>query len=401
MSKFIYKAKKGPEEVLEGNIEADSENIAVNKLIQSGYYPIWIKEDKGIESKRQVVIQRVSRRGLANFTRQLSELLNSGLGLYNALNVIENQIESNYLKTVIGNIKGHIKDGKTFSEALKNHPVIFSDLYVNLVRSGEESGSLTEVLANIADFLDKDEDMRTKLIAALAYPGLMAVVGFVTIFILIAFVVPRLVNMFIEMGEKLPLPTSIVIGLSDFVRTYWFLLALFVVIVIFLFQSSKSNMAAKNGIDRFKLKIPVFGKLLKDTELARFSRTLSMLLKNGVPVLHSLKITSDVITNVVIKNQVKAIHKDVMEGMSLSSAIKKNTSFPVFVINMTAIGEEGGFLDKALLTIARSYEIEIDRLMKIITALLEPVFILIMGLAVGFIVVAMLLPVFQISLTAH
>jgi len=412
MAKFIYKAKKGPEEILEGVIEADSENIAVNRLIQSGCYPIWVKEAGkfstqpfGLRSnninKEDFSRSKIKTREIANFTRQLSELLNSGLGLYNALNVIENQAESSYLKTVIGNIQGHIKEGKTFSEALKNYSVIFSDLYVNLVRSGEESGSLTEVLANIADFLDKDEDMRAKLIAALAYPGLMAIVGFMTIFILIAFVVPRLVNMFIEMGEKLPLPTSIVIGLSDFIRTYWFLLALFVVIVIFLFQSSKSNIAAKNSIDAFRLKIPVFGNFLKDTELARFSRTLSMLLKNGVPVLHSLKITSNVVTNVVIKNQVMAVHKDVRQGMNLSSAIKKNTFFPVFVINMTAIGEEGGFLDKALLTIARSYEIEIDRLMKIITALLEPVFILVMGLVVGFIVVAMLLPVFQISLTAH
>jgi type II secretory pathway component PulF len=229
----------------------------------------------------------------------------------------------------------------------------------------------------------------------------MAIIGFITIFVLIAFVVPRLVNMFIEMGEKLPLPTRMVIGLSDFIRDYWFLLALFAAIVIFLFQSSKSNITVKNSMDRFRLNIPIFGKLVKDVELARFSRTLSVLLKNGVPVLHSLQITSDVITNNVIKNEVMAIHKDVKEGMGLSHAIKKNTSFPVFIINMTAIGEEGGFLDRALLTIARSYEIEIDRIMKIITALLEPVFILIMGLVVGFIVVAMLLPVFQISLVAR
>jgi type II secretory pathway component PulF len=399
MAKFIYKAKKSPGEVLEGTIEADSENVAVNKLIESGCYPIWIKEEMAHEG--ETVFKKIKKRELANFTRQVSELLNSGLGLYNALNVIQNQAEGVYLKTVIGNIKDHIKEGKTFSGALKNYPFIFSDLYVNLVRSGEESGSLTEVLANIADFLDKDEDMRARLIAALVYPGLMAIIGFITIFVLIAFVVPRLVNMFIEMGEKLPLPTRMVIGLSDFIRDYWFLLALFAAIVIFLFQSSKSNITVKNSMDRFRLNIPIFGKLVKDVELARFSRTLSVLLKNGVPVLHSLQITSDVITNNVIKNEVMAIHKDVKEGMGLSHAIKKNTSFPVFIINMTAIGEEGGFLDRALLTIARSYEIEIDRIMKIITALLEPVFILIMGLVVGFIVVAMLLPVFQISLVAR
>jgi len=399
MPRFVYKAKKSPEDIVEGGIEADSESVAANKLIQSGYYPVWIREESAGEKK--VTVSRVKAKDLANFTRQLSELIGSNLALYNALSVIENQTENGYLKMIVGNIKSMIKEGKAFSEALKKYPDIFSELYVNLVRSGEESGSLNEVLANIKDFLDKDQDTRDKIVAALAYPGLMVIVGLATIFILVAFVVPRIAGMFMEMNEQLPLATRMLIGISDFVRSYWFLLVIFMIGAIFLFKTGKANPVTKNKMDRLKLKIPVFGDLLKNTEFARFSRTLSMLLKNGVPMLDSLKITAGVITNSVIKEEVDEICNDVKAGSSFTLAIKKRKNFPVFVANMTAVGEEGGFLDRALFNIARSYEIEAERLMKIITALLEPCFILIMGLVVGLIVMAMILPVFQMSLAAY
>jgi len=407
MSKFIYKAKKSPDEVLEGVIEADSKNIAANKLIESGYYPVWIEEEsvRGstsvVTGGLQPIAYRIKTRDIANFTRQLSGLLNSGLTLFNSLNLIESQTGSFYLKIIISNIKDSIKDGKSFSESLKNHPDIFSSLYVNLVKSGEEAGSLNEVLMNIADFLEKDEDIKAKIIAALAYPMLMAIVGFLTIFILIAFVVPKLVNMFIEMGEHLPLPTRILVSLSDFIKNYWLLLLIFIAGFIFLMKNSKTNTVTKHKIDQFKLKLPIFGDLIRHSELARFSRTFSMLLKNGVGVLHSLKITSDVIGNSVIKDWVESIYNDVRSGSTITASIKKKASFPIFILNMIAVGEEGGFMDRALLNIARNYETEVDRLMKIITTLLEPAFILIMGLVVGFIVVAMLLPVFEISLAAH
>src|SRR3989338_324879 len=335
MPKFIYKAKKGPDEAREGVIEADSENAAVNKLIQSGYYPIMVREESIAAAGASVY--KISMKDLAQFTRHLSELLNSGLTLYNALNVIESQSETNSLRMVIGAVKGRIKEGKNFSEALRNYPGVFSELYVNLARSGEESGSLNEVLVNIADFLERDQDIRAKIITALAYPGLMAAVGFFTVFILITFVVQRLVNMFIEMGQALPLPTRMLIGISGFIRGYWFLLVIFIGGVVFLFKQGKSNAVTKNKIDRFKLEIPVFGKLVRDTELARFSRTLSMLIKNGVPILNSLKITSGVISNSAIKKEIEIIYNDVKDGSGLTNAIKKNASFPLFMVNMTAV----------------------------------------------------------------
>ncbi|PJC47165.1 MAG: hypothetical protein CO035_07155, partial [Candidatus Omnitrophica bacterium CG_4_9_14_0_2_um_filter_42_8] len=219
MPKFLYRVKNGPLEVLEGIIEADSERAVINKLARQGYCPISVKEGSADAEKAE--IYRISAKRLANFTRHLSELLNASLTLYNSLSVIENQSENKNLKTIIKALKGHIKDGKKFSEALKNYPGIFSELYVNIARSGEESGSLDEALSNIADLLDKDEDMRSKIIAASAYPMLMAAVGLGTIFILVTFIVPRLVNMFVEMEAKLPLPTRMLIAISGFARDYW------------------------------------------------------------------------------------------------------------------------------------------------------------------------------------
>jgi type II secretory pathway component PulF len=399
MAKFIYKAKKGPDEILDGVIEADSEQMAANKLMQSGYYPIWIKKETAQDSEFRV--QRIRAKEIAAFTRQLSELLNSGLALYNALNVIENQTENAQLRLVVRGMKDSIKDGDSFSDSLKKYPNVFSNVYVNLVKSGEAGSLLNEVLGNIADFLDKEEDMKAKIIAALSYPILMGIVGALTIFILITFVVPKLVNMLTDMGQALPLPTRILIGLGDFIRHYWVLIVIFISINALLLKRAMLQPIVKMNIDRLKLKLPVFGNLVKHAELARFARMLSALLKNGVPVLYSLKITSGIIENRIIKEDLDFIHDDVKAGSTLAAAIKKRKNFPVLISNIVAVGEQGGFLDRMLLNIANTYEIELDRIVKVITSLLEPIFILIIGGVVGFIVIAMLLPIFQISLTAH
>ncbi|MDO8602776.1 MAG: type II secretion system F family protein [Candidatus Omnitrophota bacterium] len=399
MARFIYKAKKGPAETMEGAIEADSEKIAINRLVRLGYYPISVKEE--LKNAERVAVYRINSKRLADFTRHLSELLSAGITLYNALSLMENQSENKNLKIITKAVKGYIKDGKKFSEALENYPGTFSELYVNIVRAGEESGSLNEALLNIADLSDKDEDIRAKIITASAYPVLMALVGLGTIFILVAFIVPRLVDMFIEMGEKLPLPTRMLIAISGFVRVYWIWMIFFTAGAVFLLKNIGSDHVAKIKLDKIKLKIPIFGNLIKDAEFARFSRTFSMLLKNGVSMLSSLKIVSGVITNSAIKEDAGLIYEDIKSGASLAIAIKKTGSFPLMVGNMIAVGEEGGFLDKALLNVARSYEKELENKVKTITTLLEPVFILIMGLVIGFIVIAMLLPVFQISLVSH
>ena len=405
MPRYLYKAKKEPKEVLEGSIEADSENAAINKLTESNCYPISVREETvDFDEKSKGIFlfsKRIKTRDLADFTRQLSELLDSGLALFDALNILENQTAISQLKDVIRDVRDRIKGGSTFSEALKSRSRIFSDLYVNLVKSGEAGGVLGEVLANISDFLEKEVDTRSRIMAALSYPLLMVAVGFISIFILLGFVIPKLTNMLVEMGETLPLPTSILIGLSDIIRNYWILLLVLIGGLVFFVKGSKKNKVVRLTVDSLKLKLPIFGALIRHGELARFSRTLSTLLKNGVPMLYSIKITSDVIDNGVIKRQIEEVHNDVKSGFSLHAAVKKDTDFPLFLINMIAVGEEGGSLDRTLFKVAKAYETETDRMIKILSSLMEPVIILVMGLVVGFIVVSMLLPVFQISLTVH
>jgi len=403
--RYFYTAKKRPEEVLEGVIEVDSENAAITKLMESGCYPISVKEQPlaSCDKSKEIFLfsNRIKTRDIADFTRQLSELLDSGLPLFDALNILENQTSLPQLKDVIRDVRSRIKGGSTFSGSLKSRPLIFSDLYVNLVKSGEAGGMLGEVLANISEFLEKESDTRSRIMAALSYPLLMVAVGFISIFILLGFVIPKLTNMLVETGEALPLPTSMLIGLSNIVRDYWILLLILIGSLIFFVKTRKTNKAIRLIIDRLKLKLPVLGVLIGRSELARFSRTLSTLLRNGVPMLHSIKITSDVIDNRIIRQQIEAAHNDVKSGFSLQAAIKKNTDFPIFLINMIAVGEESGSLDKALLKVAKAYEAETDRIIKVLSSLIEPVIILIMGLVVGFIVISMLLPVFQISLTTH
>ncbi len=405
MATFLYRAKKGPDEIVEASIEADSEASAARQLMRSGCYPIWIRAEHALSEEKIKGIsffsKKVSAKALAIFTRQLSELLDSGIALYDSLGIIENQIGSPQLKEIISNIRNKVRDGSTFSEALGNYPRVFSNLYINLIRSGETGGILDEVLENISDFLEIKDDTRSRIVASMAYPALMMAVGIITIFILMTFVIPKLAEMFVDMGEVLPLSTRILIGLSDFVRMYWILLALFAGGTVFLYKKSKSNVLMKKMIDGFKLRLPVFGTLLRDDEFARFSRTLSTLLKNGVSMLNALKTSSEIVDNEVIKTDAQGIYNDVKAGSSLAASMKKSSCFPQFMANMVKIGEEGGILDKTLLKVAKSYENEAGRMTKSLSSLLEPAVILIMGAIVGFIVIAMLLPVFQISLTTH
>lgn len=396
MSCFVFKAKKSPSEELEGSVEAESERSAVNKIISFGYYPVWIKEE---DIDAASFSRRVGRGVIAGFTRQLSDLLSSGLTLFDSLLIIEDQART--LKPVVRTIRNNIKKGKAFSESLRSRPDIFSDLYVNLVRSGEAGGILDDTLSNISDLLEKQEDIKLRIINAMLYPALVAGIGIATIFILMIFVIPRLADMFIEMGQALPLSTRILIGLSSFVRDWWGLSGVFIAGSLFLLKRREKTNITRSAIDGLRLKIPVIGCFLRDIELERFSRTLSVLLKNGVPMLCSLKIASDTISNEVIKIDISSAYNDVAAGLSLSAALRKSKYCTNYIVTMTATGEEGGFLDRALLKVAQGYESENDKAIKRFASLLEPVMILVIGILVGFVVISMLLPVFEISISAH
>jgi len=404
MAQFFYKAKKGPGDILEDVIEAESRSQALSKIESLGYFLIELKEQSQAESGKNPfaqLSQKVALKDLAIFTRQLSDLLGAGLTILNALEVLSQQAENKRLKVVCRDMVHFIKDGGTFSDALNQYPKIFSSLYVAMAQAGEVGGMLEPVLNRLADFSEAEEDLKTKVRSALAYPLLMGFVGAGTIIVLLTFVIPKLVGMFEDMGQALPLPTQLLVNISGFLTDFWWLIAGIVAGLIFTIKRRVSTPEGKLVFDKIKISLFLIGPLVKKVEIARLVRTLSALLSNGVPMLQALQVSGKIIENEVLKQDIGRIAKEVSDGADFSAALKSNPIFPVFVSNMITVGEKGGQIEKALVKVAEAYEREIDRATGTLTSLLEPIMILVMGSIVGFIVVSMLLPIFQINLMAR
>lgn len=409
---FVYQAKKGPQEVIEGTVEAATKEAAVSKIEQMGHVPIRINlQENSTEAKarkaasggsspvnRLGLFARISSRDLNIFTEQLATLVKSKVPLFEAINILSTQTENILFKKIITSISGDLKDGKTLSESLTNYPQVFPLLYVNLIRSGESGGVLDETLKRLAKFRSDQEEVKANISSALAYPIFIIIVGLATITILLTFGIPRLVSLFTDAHQTLPLATRILISVSNLFRNSWYWVLLVIGIAVFVLKRRKTSQKEKIVFDRFKLKLPLIGNFIKKAMLAEFTRTFALLLSNGIPVLDALSITIPTINNEVFKVELKNVHSDIIVGTPLSQSMKKSSWFPDFLTNMIAVGEKGGNLEEVLLEVAIFYEREINKLKKIMTALLEPIIILVMGLIIGFIVMAMLLPIFEINM---
>lgn len=399
MPRFSYVIKSKPDQALQGEIQAHSASEAARKLTAMGYFPLSIREERPVAMPNGVLgIHPAGTRDTLFFTRQLANLIGSGVHLVNALVVLSSQTPSPYMRAFITEVIARIKDGAALSECLASYPGLFSDVYVSMVRSGETSGNLDKVLGDLARLLESEEEFRHSLRAALAYPVFIFAVGILTTVALLVFVIPRLSVLFADMGEVLPLPTRILVTVSGFLRAYWWLF-LAGVAALALACSSLGRYAGFNpGLGSFKLKLPLAGTLILKSEVARFSRTLSLLVSSGLPILHALEVAVSVLHNQVLRDEARAFIEQVRNGASLSSCVRKSSIFPLFVANIIGLGEEGGTLEKALLHVADEYEKDTDRALKGISRMVEPVMILTMGVLVGFIVFSMLLPIFQINL---
>lgn len=411
---YKYRAKKGLEDIVEGTIDASTEKEAIEKVSQLGLLPIRLVEEASVEesmaeelsdginepqpSSLREVRGKVKARTITIFTRQLASLLRSGVPILNAINVIREQSENPRLESILHNIHDEIKEGATFSSALAKYPKVFSSLYIPMVRAGEDTGNLPEVLLKIADYRMKQEEMLSRIRMSLAYPILMAVVGVGTVVFMLTFVMPRLMGIFGNLGEALPLPTRIVLAISQGLRQKWYWIVLILATIVFIIKRlAKTN---KLFFSIFKLRIPVFGNFILKAELSRFSRTLELLIRSGIPILKTITIAIPVLGNEVIKNQLRHSYEQLEQGGSFGRSLKNSKVFPAFMSNLITVGEESGRLDEALAEVAGSYERETDEAMRVMVSLLEPLMILGMGVVVGFIVVAMLLPIFEINMVA-
>lgn len=400
MALYKYRAKETPQKIVEGTLEAPTKEEALRKIEAMGYFPINLEEISGAQPHffLKKIQRKVRHKDITLFSKQLATLIKSGVPILKALGIIAEQSQNSYFQSIVKEMFNHLKEGEKLSTALAKYPKIFSPFYIAMVEVGEDSGNLDALLLRVTEYRKTQESIISKVQLALMYPLIMAIVGLGTIIFMLTFVMPRLMKIFIGLGQDLPLPTKILLNISNFI-THWKGIILIAVIVVFmLVRQEFKRKAGKRVLSVFKLKVPFLGEIILKREMARLSRTLELLIKSGIPILKAIELTAPIINNEIIREKFLEGHRELAQGSSLGKTLKSFKIFPSFMTNLIAIGEESGNLDLSLSELADAYERDIDDLTKAFTTILEPLMILAMGLIIGFVVIAMLLPVFQINL---
>jgi general secretion pathway protein F len=360
-------------------------------------------EGKVAEAKAKKNIQvfeflgRPSVADVAVVTRQLATLIGAGIPLFESLAALCEQVENEQLKRALTAVREQVREGQSFAKALEQHPKIFPNLYVNMVRAGEASGTLQQVLERLTTFMESQGKLQGKVTSAMAYPVLMALIGTGLVSILMVAVVPNVTTIFASMDQALPWYTALLITVSDFMSSYWWALALFVAAGIYAFRRWKNTTDGKLRWDNVVLKIPVFGKVILMLSVARFARTLSTLLSSGVALLTAMDIVANVLGNAALEQVVHQAIGSIREGQSIAEPLKRSGKFPPIVTHMITIGEKSGQLEQMLDSIANAYDTEVENRVAMLTSLLEPLIIVMMGGIVGFIAVSILMPLMQMS----
>jgi type IV pilus assembly protein PilC len=400
--KFLYKAKKNLNEIIEGSIEGDSVEQVLEELQLKGLVPISVtstisaaSQTKSSGNSLKFGTGKWGLPQLVLFTQKLYNLINSGVELLSALRLLEGNSANHTEKILLNDIIRDIKDGVPFSKCLGRHPQYFPQIYVNIVHTAEATGKLKDVLIQLLDYLRRFEDLKIKVRQALAYPLFMTSVGVGTIFVMLTFVLPRLASMFDDFQAQLPLPTLIVLNISNFLKTHWLFVIGFMVILVLLFKIKRPGK--ESFFSRLKYHIPIAKDIIYKQSVANFSRSMSLLLQSGVNLLTALLNASPLIGSPLYVSQLELVRRDISEGIPFSDSLAKFKIFPDFFVQMIRVGEEGGRLDIVFADIAESYEKEIEADLKTISSLIEPAIILVLGLAIGAMVIAMLLPIFEMN----
>ena len=401
MPVFEYRALDARGKNIKGIVDADSEALARTKLRSQGRYPVAIAVSRSKQGKTGGqgigLFERVKSEEISIMTRQLATLLGAGIPLVQCLDSLVAQTRNSVLKKVIAQIKGSINEGNTLTNAFSEHPKLFSSIFVNMVRAGEASGALDIVLERLADFGEKQEVLKGRLRAALIYPIFMAVIGSAILFILITYIVPNITQVFNEMDQVLPLPTLFLIGMSDFLKAYWWAFCIFLVLVYLGFRAFIRSPAGRSFWDLFKLKVFITGPVMQKVILARFASTLGSLLESGVGLMTSMQIVRTLVNNVHVARVIDKAMDQIQKGQSMTDALSESEWFPPMFVQMIAVGEQSGNLEVMLDKVAKAYEREVETAIMGMTSLIEPLMIAIMGMAVGFIVLSILLPIFEMN----
>ncbi len=398
MPTFVWKGRTATGATASGELAAGSQADVVAALRQKKIIPTSIKVK---EEKRGITLfgGRVSRRALAVFTRQFSTMLNAGLPLLTCLEILGKQTESMALRRVLAEVRGDVEGGLSLADALRRQPKIFDNLYVNMVESGETGGALDVILLRLATYLEKTAALMRKIRGAMIYPIIITLVAVGAISVMLLFVIPIFARMFAGVGAELPAMTQMVIAMSNFLKV-WAIPLLIIVIALFtIIRRWHKTESGARAMDPMILKVPVFGILIRKQAIARFSRTLSTLLSSGVPIIDALEITARSAGNWVVEDAILKARTSIKGGENIADPLTKTAVFPPMVTQMIAIGEASGGLDEMLSKVADFYDAEVDQAVENLTSALEPVIMVCLGGIVGFLVISMYLPIFQLAST--
>jgi len=396
---YAYRVRDRQGKLLGGTLEADNEQAVVAKLRQLGYAPVSIEAEKSAGMKTELRLPgsgRVKLKDLAVFSRQFATMINSGLSLLRALTILGEQTTNKRLAQIITLVRAEVEKGISLSAAMAKHPKAFNRLYVSMVRAGEVGGFLDQVLVKVAETFEKEVALRGKIKSAMTYPVVVFAMVLMIVSAMLLFIVPTFESLYESLGGTLPLPTRVLMGASNALRRFFFLVIIAVGLLVFGLRRWKATTRGRYALDKFKLKVKVFGPLFHKSALSRFSRTLSTLIRSGVPILQALEIVGETVNNAVISRAVRDVQDAVREGESLATPLSKHATFPPMVVQMMAVGEETGALEVMLAKVADFYDQEVEAAVASLTSLIEPILIAVMGAAVGGMVVALYMPLFNI-----
>jgi type IV pilus assembly protein PilC len=393
---YAYKVRDRKGSLVTGEIVADGPDLVFSKLREMQYIPLEVKpKSSGLAREFHLLPEKAKLKDLSVFSRQFATMVNSGLPLLRTLAILEEQT-GKYLGKVVGEMRLDIEQGLSLSAAMAKHPRAFNNLFVSMVRAGETAGTLDDVLLRLADALEREVSLRRQIKSAMTYPTVVAGLVVMILTAMLLFVVPTFKDLYKDLGGTLPLPTRILVAVSDIVRKYFLIVIAVIVAGAWLFRRWTKTPKGRMVFDRFKLKIPIFGKLFHKSALSRFARTLSVMSRSGVPILQALDIVQETVNNAVVAEAVKDLQAGVKEGESLAQPLSKHAVFPPMVVQMIAVGEETGSLDTMLEKVANFYDEEVTAAVESLTAMIEPVLIAVVGGAVGAIVISLYLPTFKI-----
>jgi len=398
---YAYKVRDTNGKVVEGTLDADNQSLVASRLREMGYTPVNIQAKSAggmhMEIRLPGIGNRVPLKEIALFSRQFATLISSGLTLIRSLSILTSQTENPALAKIVIDVRGQVERGVSLSQALSSHPKVFGRLFVAMVRAGEASGGLDQSLTTLSTMLERQAALRGKIKSAMAYPATVLCLVCLILTAMILFIVPVFKNIYTSLGAKLPLPTRLLISISDVAVKFSIPILVLVVIGVILLKRWLRTPQGKAAWDITILKVPIFGSLMRKTAVARFCGTFSSLLRAGVPVLESLDITKETVSNVVVARAVESMAEGVQRGETMTARLSQHPIFPAMVAQMMSVGEETGALDAMLGRAAGFLEEEIERTVSALTSLLEPLMIVVLGGCVGTMVVCLYLPMFKVD----